>query len=691
MNAPRSAIVRNYALAGLSVLAGVSLQLALSPIPSAMVTLVVSLLAVTLTAYLGGRGPALFATAANLIVNCFYFSAPQFRFAVRDSSNIWRLVAFACAGTAVSLLSRRLPGARYLPRAVLLLGSSLLLLIVSTLVWLDFANSRETEGWVEHTYEVLNASELLLSTIQDAQNMQRGYLLTGDEAYLEQYRAIVPAVRSAQEQLRGLTKDNGAQQTRLAKLDTQVDAWQALLNRGITARREKGSEAAAAVVRTGGNPKVMNAIRAVLGAMEAEEHRLLTQRTNDAAEQAARTRWVLAVGTVLLIGLLIFAGVIIEDDVRKLRRSERTLRRQADLLDKAQGPIIVWELGGAIEYWNRAAEELYGFSREEAVGRNHNDLLQPIHALGMPAIQELLACGGKWSGELRHVIGGREVVVESRMTLVTEPDGRRTVLKANRDITEEKRAQEEIRKLTQELEQRVRDRTAQLEASNHELEAFAYSVSHDLRAPLRGIDGWSLALLEDYGGMLDETARQYLDRVRAETQRMGHLIDDLLKLSRLTRIEMQYESVDLSALVRAIAFRLQEAEPNRNIDFVIQEGLQTFGDPRLLEIVLDNLLSNAVKFTGPRAEARIEFGQTNNGHETAFFLRDNGVGFDMAYSKTLFGAFQRLHKYTEFPGTGIGLATAQRVLRRHGGRIWADARPDEGATFYFTIGTEAAR
>ena len=192
-----------------------------------------------------------------------------------------------------------------------------------------------------------------------------------------------------------------------------------------------------------------------------------------------------------------------ENDAGKLQSSEKTLRRQAYLLDQAREPIIVSELGGAIEYWNRGAEELYGFPRQQAVGCDHNALLHPMHPLGMPAIQELLARDGLWTGELTHGIGGREIIVESRMTLITEPDGHRTVIKANRDITEQKHAQEEIRQLNRELEQRVKDRTMQLEASNQELEAFAYSVSHDLRAPLRGIDGWSMALLEDYGPKLD--------------------------------------------------------------------------------------------------------------------------------------------------------------------------------------------
>jgi light-regulated signal transduction histidine kinase (bacteriophytochrome) len=288
------------------------------------------------------------------------------------------------------------------------------------------------------------------------------------------------------------------------------------------------------------------------------------------------------------------------------------------------------------------------------------------------------------------VINGHEIIVESRMSLARETSGRGAVLKTDRDITGEKRAKQEINQLNRDLEQRVRDRTAQLEVLNKELEAFAYSVSHDLRAPLRGIHGWSQALMEDYGADLDLNARQYLERVRAEAKRMGSLIDDLLKLSRLTRMELRRESVDLSVLAAAIADRLREAEPGRAMDFVIQPALRTGGDGRLLEIVLSNLLGNAVKFTSPRQQALIEFGQRRyqRGDEVEFcyFVRDNGVGFDMAYADHLFGAFQRLHKPSEFPGSGIGLAIAQRVLLRHGGRIWAEGQPNKGATFFFTIG-----
>ncbi|MCC7499298.1 MAG: PAS domain-containing protein [Bryobacterales bacterium] len=252
------------------------------------------------------------------------------------------------------------------------------------------------------------------------------------------------------------------------------------------------------------------------------------------------------------------------------------------------------------------------------------------------------------------------------------------------DITERKLAETRIQQLNAELEQKVQQRTAELQAANKELEAFAYSVSHDLRAPLRGIDGWSLALLEDYGSGLDQRAHEYLSRVRAETQRLGRLIDDLLQLSRITRGQMQRTVVDLSALAEGVAQRLLESNATRQIEFSISPGLTAAGDARLLEIALTNLLGNAVKFTTPRDQARIEFDQTISGGETVFCVRDNGVGFDMAYARTLFGAFQRLHRASDFPGTGIGLATVSRIIRRHGGRIWAEAGPDQGAAFFFT-------
>jgi light-regulated signal transduction histidine kinase (bacteriophytochrome) len=242
-----------------------------------------------------------------------------------------------------------------------------------------------------------------------------------------------------------------------------------------------------------------------------------------------------------------------------------------------------------------------------------------------------------------------------------------------------------LQKAHDELEQRVEERTAQLAAANKELEAFSYSVSHDLRAPLRSIDGFSLALIEDYAKRLDNEGKEHLRRIRAATQRMGTLIDDLLNLSRMTRAEIRKEIVNLSALAHSVAQGLREAQPERQVEFRIEDRLEAQADAHLLRVVLENLLGNACKFTSKKTLACVEFGKTQCNGSSAYFVRDNGAGFDPAHTNRLFGAFQRLHGTTEFPGTGIGLATVQRIIRRHGGQIWAEGAVEKGATFYFSL------
>lgn len=253
------------------------------------------------------------------------------------------------------------------------------------------------------------------------------------------------------------------------------------------------------------------------------------------------------------------------------------------------------------------------------------------------------------------------------------------------DITDRKLAEDELTKYHQHLEELVEDRTNELMAVNKELEAFSYSVSHDLRAPLRSIDGFSEALLEDYGDKFDEEAQHYLQRIRAGAQRMGELIDALLELSRVTRRELTKQTVDMTEIAKEVLIDLEHSEPDRKVDCTIQQDMQAKGDKHLLHIVLANLLGNAWKYTSKQAEAKIKLGCKKENGETVYFVEDNGAGFNMAYAKKLFNPFQRMHRPEEFPGSGVGLATVSRIISKHGGRIWAQSEPDKGSTFFFTL------
>ncbi len=380
-------------------------------------------------------------------------------------------------------------------------------------------------------------------------------------------------------------------------------------------------------------------------------------------------------------------------DITERKRAEENLRESEErfrsTFEQAAVGIAHISIEGKFLRINQRFCNMVGYTQEEMLALTFQDITHPDDLeTDLRFVRQVLADEIKtYSIEKRYIRKDHSIIwINLTMSLVRDESGvPRNFISVVEDITKRRQAEEEVQKLNTTLEQRVIERTAQLAAINKELEAFSYSVSHDLRAPLRGIDGWSQALLEDYGAQLDEQAHQYLDRVRSETQWMGSLIDDLLELSRITRADMNKVQVDLSAITRTIASRLKEGESQRQIEFAIQSNLSAWGDPRLLEVVLTNLLNNAFKFTGKIPQARIEFGQTEMDGQHAFFVRDNGAGFDMAFAKKLFSPFQRMHKASEFPGTGVGLATVQRIVHRHGGRIWAESVVDAGATFYFTL------
>jgi PAS domain S-box-containing protein len=409
---------------------------------------------------------------------------------------------------------------------------------------------------------------------------------------------------------------------------------------------------------------------------------------------------------------LFFITTII--DITERKRAEDTLRdserRLQIFLDSTSDMVFLKDDHYYHLIVNRSLCKFYGKTEEEIIGKTDFDLMTG---------KETVQC--RKSDEqtlLSTALTVTEEVVEDRyyqtMKFPVElAEGKKGIGAYIRDITESKKTEEEVRLLVKEMEQKVIERTKELHNSqlallnvvddlnqsakqtdlinrrlketNKELAAFSYSVSHDLRAPLRSIDGFSLALLEDYQNKLDDTGKNYLHKIRAATQHMGLLIEDMLKLSRITHVELHHESIDLSKIVKSIADTLQQRNPERNVKMTIREGIIIKGDLNAMQIALTNLLENAWKFTGKQEQSFIEFGVTLTEGQKIFFIRDNGVGFDMTYVNKLFGAFQRLHSTDEFPGTGIGLATVKRIITRHGGQIWAEGEIDKGATFFFTL------
>ena len=410
--------------------------------------------------------------------------------------------------------------------------------------------------------------------------------------------------------------------------------------------------------------------------------------TTATATLAHRTEWAYT-GLVALFAVgAWFAAALGTRRAEAESRVRASESRMRTLLEAAPDAVITCDPQGRIEFINPQAERMFGYSRSELVGQpievlvperylHHHEELRNGY-IANPSVREIGSGLELWG---RRKDGSEIPVAISLSPVLNERGKMESVFADVRDVTQRRRADSEIHALNTQLAAQNQE----LQNVNHELEAFSYSVSHDLRAPLRAIDGFSRILQKELHDKLDAGAQDKLGRVRRGAQHMGELIDDLLKLSRVSRTDVKREPVDLSAMAGEIVEELRRNEPERSVRVDIAEGLSTQADSRLIRVALENLLNNAWKFTSEREDARIKFATAVGGTEKRFFVRDNGAGFDMAYADKLFGAFQRLHDAAEFPGTGIGLATVQRVIHKHGGRIWADASVDRGATFYFEL------
>ena len=535
-----------------------------------------------------------------------------------------------------------------------------------------------TDQLVAHTREVIATLESSLAILTDAEAQQRAFLLTGDAQFLKASRNAQAQIHGWIDKVRRLTADNPVQQQRLAGLDAVISQRMTILNGRIKLRQERGLQAVSGDVATlsqGG--ELMDQIWRGIAEMRDTENSLLSQRQQTARTSAEISLIIIFTGSVLACVVGLTAVLLIHRDLklRKLAEAERDR-----FFDLSRDVICIATFDGYFKTLNPAWERTLGFSREELTAK---PFMEFIHPDDVPASQV----------EVEKLAGGRETVNFENRYLCKDGSWRwfawnaraavpqQLIYAAGRDITERKRAQVQITQLNADLQ----NRATQLEAANKELEAFSYSVSHDLRAPLRHIDGFVKLLNKQAGEALDERGRRYLDIVADSARQMGTLIDDLLVFSRMNRAELRQAKVSSDSLVHEAIGGLQTEINGRTIHWKITPLPEVEADPAMLRQVWVNLIANAVKYSRLRSPAEIEIGCSPGDGEHVFFVRDNGVGFDMQYAHKLFGVFQRLHRAEEFEGTGIGLANVRRIVHRHGGRTWAEGKIDGGATFFFSL------
>jgi PAS domain S-box-containing protein len=432
--------------------------------------------------------------------------------------------------------------------------------------------------------------------------------------------------------------------------------------------------------------RVLRAVKSQASGMYAEEYRIVRP---DGAIRWIRDRAF----PVFRNEREVYRIAGLAEDITEQRRAKDELReserRFSDMLDNVELISVMIDRKACITYCNDYLLRLTGWRREEVIGRNWLEVFIPPELDEMKATFSALLSGARYATHHENEIltrsGGRRLI-QWNNTLLRSASGEVIgTASIGEDVTVRTRAEDEVRRLNFDLERRVVERTAELQAANTELEAFDYSISHDLRAPLTRIEGFGSMLREQYGDKLDARGRDLLQRIVDAARGMDALVGDLFTLSTVTRGELQRGIVDMSALAESIVASLRRSEPGRAVTFEAAAGLSARADPGLLRSVLENLLGNAWKFTGQRSDPRIEFGCLQAGDERAFFVRDNGAGFDSANATKLFTPFQRMHSAKEFAGTGIGLATVQRIVHRHGGRVWAESAAGEGATFFFTL------
>ncbi len=541
---------------------------------------------------------------------------------------------------------------------------------------------------VTHTREILQKLEEISTRLSEVESAARSFAISGKQSHLDPFYTAAKAVPQEMEELKALARDEPGALAAVGDIEP-------LISRHVKAMKDMVDLGNKNLFRGSSQRKLtdqantlMEEIRAKFQALEKTERAQLAQQQTAVETQAQRVTLIGLAGSVLAAVLVLTFGVSgLYATKNRARTNERLLR----LLGSMPDALVIVNAEGKILSSNAQTCKLFGYTERELQGENMALLVperlrqtQRQYYAGF-----FLQRSGRMPETTLELCGlrkdGREFPIEiSTKPLVAEKG--LLVTSAIRDITERKQIETHISELNKEL----KDRAAELENANKELEAFSYSVSHDLRSPLQNIDSFSQILMEEYANRLDSDGRDYVQRLRGSCQHMEEIIDALLALSNMARHELVLERVDLSVLAKAVAAELKQKDPDRLVDWVIAEGLAVEGDTRLLRVVLENLIGNAWKFTAKSPRSRIEFGALPqcNGART-YFVRDDGAGFDMARAGQLFTPFKRLHDQSQFRGTGIGLATVQRVIQRHRGKIWAEGMVGHGATFCFTLSAAA--
>jgi PAS domain S-box-containing protein len=585
-------------------------------------------------------------------------------------------------------------------RSIALLAVALVLVVAAVVVsYRSSVSVAETAAEALTAEQVLQEAQGVLALVTDAETGQRGYLLTGDGSYLRPYERGVASIPEAIQRFRRLAQGHAEQARRVDELHVLLDRKMAELNATVVARRTAGPEAALAIVRTGEGQAHMQEIRALLGAIGDDASQRLSQRRGATVRAARQSSHVTLAALTLAMVLTTVATLMLVAGMRSRERErtaqaehttrQETTERLAAIVEDSDDAIVGKNLDSIITTWNPAAERIFGYRADEAIGRPITLIIPPERVAEEETVLARLRRGERTThfDTVRRTKDGRRIDVSITVSPVRDAKDRVVgASKIARDITERKRAEAELKQLYETLEERVVERTRQLEDINAELDAFGYSVSHDLRAPLRAMDGFATALLEDYGDALGERGQDYAQRIAEAARRMDLLIQDLLAYSRLSRGELHPEPLRLAEVVREALRGLETDIHARSATVEVAEPLgQVMAHRETLRSVVGNLVSNGLKFVSPGVLPRVRIRSEARDGMERLWVEDNGIGIDPRYHATIFRVFERLHGVETYPGTGIGLAIVRRGTERMGGRAGVESTPGAGARFWIEL------